>query len=510
MRKIQEILRLTFECQLSQHEVARALQIGQPTVSDYLTRFRTSGLTWPLPESLSETALEAKLFPPVIATAAKRPLPDFAEIEKELKRDHVTLDLLWREYCEQQPNPYSYSRFCHHYEQWKVSQGVVMRQVHKAGEKLFVDWAGSKLPIYARENGEVHEASLFVAVLGASNYTYAEATWSEQLPDWIGAHLRAFAYFQGTAELLVPDNTKTAVTKPCRYDPDLNPTYYEMAKHYQMGIVPARVRKPRDKAKVECGVLVASRWILARLRKHKCRSLAEANALIGELLDQLNHRPFKKRAGSRWSLFVELDLPALRPLPAEPYDQAVWSKAKVHLDHHVQVGPNFYSVPYQVTGQAVEVRVLPETVEIFHRGARVAAHLRSRGEHQAVTLDEHRPPAHRAQAEWSGERIRHWAAQTGPFTAQLVAAILAHFPHEEMGFRSCLGVLRRAQNLPVTRIEAAAARTLAIGGRYRSFCSILDKRLDEQPLAPAAEKPTPPHDNIRGPEYFGGAATEVR
>ena len=502
MRKIRETLRLSFDHELSQHEIARAIQAGQPTVHDYLTRFRASGLSWPLPDSLTDRDLEQKLFPPPAQKATPRPQPDFARIEAELKRDHVTLDLLWREYREAHPEGYSYSRYCFLYERWKASQGVVMRQEHKAGEKCFVDWAGTKLRIRNRETGEVHEASLFVAVLGASNFTYAEAAWDEQLPSWIGAHLRAFEYFGGTPELLVPDNTKTAVTRACRYDPDLNATYYEMAKHYHMGIVPARKRKPKDKAKVEGGVLVASRWILAVLRNVTLFSLEHANRLIRELLEKLNHRPFKKRPGSRWDLFRQLELGALRPLPAEPYDQAIWLKARVHPDHHVQAGHEFYSVPYQLIGESVEVRVSPRTIEILHQGQRVASHVRCREPHKAVTDDAHRPPAHQAQTAWTLEKLRNWAALTGPFTAQLVESVMAAFPHPEMGFRSCLGILRRAQKLPAERVEAVAERTLAIGGRYKSFCSILAKRLDQQPLTAAPPKATPAHGNIRGAGYF--------
>jgi transposase len=387
-----------------------------------------------------------------------------------------------------------------------------MRQRHQAGEKLFVDWAGDQIAIHDRQSSEVQTASLFVMAWGASSYTYAEATLTQALPDWIGAHVRGLAYFGGAAALLVPDNTKTAVTKPCRYDPDLNPTYYEMAKHYGMGIVPARVRKPRDKAIVECGVLVAERWILAALRHRRFYSLAEVNQAIAELLAKLNQRPFKKRPGSRASLFAELDQPAMRPLPAEPYDQSIWEQAKVHPDYHVQVGQCFYSVPYQLVGKAVEVRATPATIEIFHRGQRVASHARLHQPRQASTAEAHRPPAHRAHTEWDAERITAWAAKTGPHTARLVEQILQYFPHPEMGFRSCLGVIRRAQRYPAARVEAAAERTLAIGGRYKSFCSILEKGLDLQPLpqSPSPLRSTPPHGNIRGAQYFGGGGSHGR
>jgi transposase len=513
MRKINEVLRLHFQQQLGQRQIARAVNTGQSTVHDYLARFAASGLAWPPDPPLTDAELEARLYPATTPpSAGQRAQPDFARVQDELKRGkHTTLDLLWREYRECHPdNHYSYSRFCHLYDAWKLGQSPIMRQDHKAGEKLFVDWAGDKITIYDRTTGAATDASLFVAALGASSYTYVEATLTETLPDWIGAHVRAFAFLGGAPALLVPDNTKTAVTRPCRYDPDLNPTYYEMARHYECGILPARVRRPRDKAKVECGVLVAERWILAVLRHRRFFSLSEVNEAIAALVVRLNERPFKKRPGSRASVFAELDRNALRPLPAKPYDQAIWSKAKVHPDYHVQAGHCFYSVPYQLAGKPVEVRSTPTTIEIFHRGERVASHVRLREEHKASTDAAHQAPAHRAQSEWDGDRMVAWAARTGPFTARLVEAILAHFPRPEMGFRSCLGIVRLAQRYPPERVEAAAQRTLAIGGRYKSFCSILAKGLDRQPQETGTEqRRTPPHHNIRGPEYFHSESSPV-
>lgn len=503
MRKIDEILRLHFDKQLGQREIARALELGQSTVHDTLGRFAASGLKWPPDPPLKPSELEQRLYPSKPAEPG-RPLPDFHRIRTELERPHTTLDLLWREYREAEPGGYSYSRFCALYEDWRQCQIVVMRQSHKPGEKLFVDWAGDKITIHER-SGQTRRASLFVAVLGASNYTYAEATLTEQLPDWIGAHVRAFAFFQGVPELLVPDNTKTAVIKPCRYDPELNPTYADMAQHYGVGIVPARAYKPRDKAKAEAGVLVAERWILAALRGLTLMSIEETNEAIARLLARLNHRPFKKRTGCRWTSFLELDQPAMRPLPESPYEMSEWSKARVHPDYHVQAGDCFYSVPYHLVSEQVEVRTTPATVEIFHDGQRVASHLRSRTHWKPVTDPSHRSPAHKAHTEHNAGNIREWAATFGPFTVQLIEQIMAHFPHPEMGFRSCLGTLRHAKRYPVHRVEKAAELTLAIGGRYRSFLSILDKSLDQQPVAcQGGERATPPHDNIRGPEYFDG------
>ena len=509
MRKTREVLRLHFDLKLGQRQIARSAQVSQSTVHEYLTRFAASGLNWPLPAELAEADLEAALFPPEVKApppAGQRPLPDFVHIHQELQQHpHTTLQLLWEEYRAVHPAGYRYSRFCYHYQQWKKQRDVVMRQQHHPGEKLFVDWAGAKIPIYDPQTGAVHEASLFVAVLGASNYTYAEATWSQELQHWIGAHVRTFEFIGGAPHLVVPDNPRTGVTRACRYDPDLNPTYQEMAMHYGVGVLPARPRKPRDKAKVEVAVQIAQRWIVAALRHRKFFSLHELNLAIGELLEKLNQRSFKKRTGSRRSLFLELDRPALRPLPEQRFDLAAWSQATVNIDYHIQFDHSFYSVPYTLARQTVEVRATPSTIEIFHRGERVASHARTHKSYSAVTHPEHRPKSHQAHLEWPPSRMIQWASTVGPHTAEVVSKILDSFPHPEMGYRSCLGIIRLGQRYPAQRVEAAAQRALVSGAvRYKSLVSILHHRLDQQPLAaPAAAEPTAAtHDNIRGPEYF--------
>ncbi len=508
MRKTREVLRLHFDLQLGQRQIARSLQVSQSTVHEYLTRFMASGLSWPLPAEVSEAALEAALFPPedkVQSSTSKIPLPGFAHIHQELQQHkHTTLQLLWEEYHAVHPDGYRYSRFCHHYRQWKQQQDVVMRQQHRPGEKLFVDWAGAKLPVHDPHSGGIHEASLFVAVLGASNYTYAEATRSQQIHDWMGAHVRAFEFLGGCPHLVVPDNTKTGVSRACRYDPDLNPTYQEMALHYGVGVLPTRPRKPRDKAKVEVGVQIAQRWIVAALRHRKFFSLHELNLAIGELLEKLNQRPFKKRPGSRRSSFVEVDQPVLRPLPAQRFDLAAWSHATVNIDYHIQFDHSFYSVPYSLARQTVEVRATSTTVEIFHQGQRVASHARVHKPYTAVTDPQHRPKSHQAHLEWPPSRMVQWARTIGPHTAQVVERILQSFPHPEMGYRSCLGIIRLGQRYPHSRLEAAAARALATNAvRYKSLESILRHNLDQQPHgAPVPQRPTTTHDNIRGAEYF--------
>jgi transposase len=379
-----------------------------------------------------------------------------------------------------------------------------MRHEHRAGEKLFVDFPGQTVPVVDPRTGEVSQAEVFVAVLGASNYTYAEAVPSQALPHWVGAHVRAFAYFGGCPQVLVPDGLRSAVTRAHRYEPDLNRTYQEMAAHYGAVVIPARPSKARDKAKVEVGVQIVERWILARLRKRTFFALAELNAAIRGLLEELNRRPFKKLPGSRRSLFEALDRPALTPLPARPYELAVWKLAKVNIDYHVEVERHWYSVPYQLVGQQLDLRLTATTVEAFFRGNRVASHLRSFRPYAFTTDPAHMPASHRAHREWTPGRILRWARASGPRTAELVEGVLGARPHPEQGYRSCLGILRLGQRYGVARLEAACARALALRAHsYRSVESILKTGLDRQPLPPPAPPaPARPHANLRGPGYY--------
>jgi transposase len=430
--------------------------------------------------------------------------PDFAAIHEQLRSSkYVTLQLLWEEYRQANPDGYRYSRFCELYQRWRSKLDVVLRQEHKAGEKMFVDWAGATIPVYDRHSGQAWQAPLFVATLGASSYTFAECTRDQQMESWLRMHVRAFEHFGGIPALAVPDNTKTGVTRAHRYDPDLNPTYYNFALHCGFGIVPARPYKPRDKAKVENAVQVAQRRIVAALRHHKFFSLEELNAAIRELLTKLNNRPFRKRDGTRASAFAAVDKPALKPLPAEPFDLSEWSRARVNIDYHVSFDANLYSVPYNLVHELVEIRSTPTTVEILHKGARVASHLRSRGRGQAVTNEEHRPKSHRAHLEWTPSRMVHWAESIGPNTAKLFERIMNDWPHPEMGYRGCLGIIRLAGKYSTQRVEAAAERALLTGAcRYKSVESILKNSLDQVPPSSPPPATTPPHDNIRGSEYF--------
>jgi transposase len=505
MRKVKEILRLRFEVGRGQRQIARSCAIGKTTVAECLTRFERSGLSWPQAAQLDEATLEHKLYPATVAVPAEeRAVPDWPYIHRELPRKGVTLTLLWYEYKSVHPDGYQYSWFCDQYRAWCMKLDVVMRQEHRAGEKLFVDYAGQTVEVVDRRTGEVRAAQIFVAVLGASSYTYAEATWTQQLPDWIGSHVRAFAFFGGVPELAIPDNLRSGVSKAHRYEPDLNPTYLDLASHYGVAVLPARVRKPRDKAKAEAGVLLVERWILAALRNRTFFSLQEVNREIAQLLRRLNTRPFKKLPGSRRELFEQIDRPALRPLPAQPYEFAEWKKVRVNIDYHVEVDAHYYSVPYQLVRKSLEARFTERTVECFHKGQRVASHPRSRLKGRHTTVPEHMPASHRSYAEWTPQRLVRWAAKTGPATASVVQSILERRAHPQQGFRSALGILRLGKSFGEERLEAACRRALRLGAcSYKSIESILRQGLDRQALPEQQElELSIEHENIRGSDYY--------
>ncbi len=510
MRKIKEVLRLTFGEGLSRRQVSRATALPYTTVSDHLARAAKAGISWPLPEDLDDAALEARLFTrpalPGSASRSPRPLPDWAELDRELRsRKNVTLALLHLEYKEQRPEGYGYSQFCVHYHAWRRTVDLVMRHEHKAGEKCFVDWAGQTVPIIDPRTGEIAlAAQIFVAVLGASSHTYAEAFASQELAHWISGHINAFEAWGGATRIVVPDNPRTGVTKAHRYEPILNATYAEMAAHYGVAVIPARPRKPRDKAKCEVGVQVVQRWILARLRKRRFFSIAELNTAIKELLVWLNARPLRKLEGSRQSLYEAIDRPALRPLPQARYQFATWKTATVNIDYHIEVDHHYYSVPYQLARQVVDVRLSATTVEVFHRGRRVASHLRSAMRGRYTTAPEHMPEAHRRHLEWTPGRIVRWAEETGPKTASLVKAVMEGRPHPEQGYRSCLGIMRLGRRFGDDRLEAACTRALAVSAlSYRSVESILKTGLDRQPLPEATTVAVArTHEFVRGPHYY--------
>jgi len=507
MRKIKEILRLHHEAKLSAREIAKSVSIARSTIKDYLLRAQKAGISWPLPSELDETSLEHLLFPcHRLISPESRQMPSMDYLHKELKRKGVTLQLLWHEYKQGNPEGYQYSQFCQRYHQWTEKLDPCMRQSYRAGEKLFVDYAGQTLEVTDPETGEIRKAQIFVATLGASNYTFAEATLSQELPCWVQSHIHAFEFFQGVPEILVPDNLLSGVTHPCRYEPDLNATYREMAAHYGAVIIPARVRKARDKAKVESGVQVSEHWVLAPLRNHTFFSLLELNRAIAEKIDELNHRPFQKLEGTRKFLFETLERPALKPLPIQRYLYADWKLARVNIDYHIELDHHYYSVPYQLIHQQLDVRFTDLVVEILFKGRRVASHRRSYHKGGFTTLREHMPKAHQQYLDWTPSRLLRWAAQTGPSTEKLVAAIFDHRPHPEQGYRSCMGILRLGKTYSADRLENACARALQIKAySYKQVESILKKGLDRQPLATTASQPSLPlleHANLRGKQYY--------
>ena len=505
MRKVKVVLRLKFEGGLSQRQIANSCALGKTTVAECLSRFELSGLSWPAAAQLDETTLERKLYPPApTLPTGERTVPDWSYIHRELRRKGVTLTLLWHEYKATSPEGFQYSWFCDQYRAWAVKLDVVMRQVHRAGEKLFVDYAGQTVEIVERRTGEIRQAQIFVAVLGASNYTYAEATWTQQLSDWIGSHVRAFAFLGGTSEILVPDNLRSGVAKAHRYEPDLNPTYADLAHHYAVAVLPARARKPRDKAKAEAGVLRVERWILAALRNRTFFSLEELNREIARLLERLNTRPFKKLPGSRRELFEQLDRPALRPLPAQAYEFAEWKKVRVNIDYHVEIDGHYYSVPYPLVRKALEARYSERTVECFHKGQRVASHRRSHRKGYHTTVAEHMPTSHRHYAEWTPQRLIRWAAKSGPATAGVLQTLLERRAHPQQGFRSALGILRLGKGFGDDRLEAACRRALKLGVcSYKSIESILRQGLDRRALPEQQDlELSIAHDNLRGSDYY--------
>jgi transposase len=505
MRRIKEVLRLYFEQKRSRREIARSLKLSPTTVADYIQRAQVTGLGYPLPAEWDDEALNQRLFPTPLAVTVARPEPDWPSIYTALKRKGMTLTLAWQEYKAVHPEGYQLSWFCAAYRYYRGQLDITLRQSHPAGRCL-VDYCGLTVPVVDGATGEIRQAQIFVGVLGASNYTYSEASWTQTLPDWIVAHVRMLAFFGGVPEVLIPDNLKSGVRQACFYDPELNPTYREFAAYYGVTVLPARPRRPRDKAKVEVAVQIVERWVLARLRQRTFFSLTALNQAIGELLVELNQRPFKKLPGTRCSLFAAIDQPALKSLPQPPYEFAEWHYARVNIDCHIEVDGHYYSVPYRLLRQQVEVRLTRGVVEVFSRGNRVASHARSyqRGRHSTVT--EHLPARHQHYLDWTPERLVRWAERIGAATGQVIEQILTSRKHPQQGYRACLGILRFSKTYGPQRLEAACQRAWRIGAlSYRSIASILKTGLDQKPLPPAAcadEPAAPTHDNVRGPSYY--------
>jgi transposase len=504
LKKIEEVLRLKWACGLSTRAAARSCHISHSTVSEYLARAEKAGLTWPLLETLDEDGLYRLLYPEKLeqAAASSKPQPDWEYVRKELKKAHVTKHLVWEEYLEAHPDGYSYSQFCDLYRRYAQKLDPHMRFVHKAGEKLFVDYSGDTVPITHPETGEVSQAEIFVATQGASNYTYAEAQPSQALPHWIGGHVRAHTFFGGVTQLVVPDNLKQGVKSACWYDPDINPTYLEWAQHYNVAVLPTRTAQPRGKAKVENAVLVVERWILARLRNRTFFNLADLNRTIRELLVELNEKPMQITKRSRKQEFEEIDLPALRPLPSQPYEFALTKLARVNIDYHIEYEKHYYSVPFTLIHEEVRIRATESMLEVFHKSQHeaVACHPRSHAPGRYSTQTIHMPAKHQKVGEWNAERLLSWAEKVGPHTVQLIQAVMVTRQHPEQAFRCCLGILRLSTHVSTAQMEAACR--VAHEGRVHNYRGVKEL-VDNQPPVPSSEPAQLPlHDNIRGTAYY--------
>lgn len=506
MVQLREILRQKLALERSNRQVARSLRVSPSTVSDVFSAARARGLDAGAADALTDAELEAVLYPKAPAASPMRPEPDCATLHLELRRAGVTLALLHVEYLKEHPDGLRYTAFCERYRAWQRRSSLVMRQVHVGGDKLFVDYAGMKPRIVDPTSGEVTEVELFVAVLGASNYTYAEASRSQQVPDFVASVTRTLTFIGGSPRAIVPDQLKSAVVKACRYDPGVQRTTAELGRYYDTTILPARPRSPRDKAKVEVGVQVAERWLLARIRNETFNSLGALNARLAELTADLNGRVMRTYKASRRELFEKLDKPQLGPLPAEPFETSEWKKVALNIDYHVAFDGHFYSGPHALRqpGTSLWLRATTTTVELFYGHDRVASHLRSYV-YGHTTTPEHMPSSHRAHAEWTPTRILEWAEKVGPFTRALCEAILRERRHPEWGYRSCLGLFRLAKKYGAERLDAACRRALHAGARsYRSVQTILQHGLDRQPL-PGDEAPATSggmHENVRGSEYY--------
>ena len=508
MRQIRQVLRLHLEADLSYAQVARAVGIGKGTVGKFMLLARAGGVDWGVAQTLSDQELEARLYRPAVPRSSRQLEPDYAWIHQELKRPGVTLQLLWEEYQRRHSEggepAYKYTSFCVKYRAWVMSLKRSMRQTHAAGERLFVDYAGQTVPVIDASSGEIRRAQIFVAVLGASNFTYACATATQTTADWVGSIIDALEFCGGVPRLIVPDQPRALIARPDRYEPTVNRLVDEFCDHYDVAVLPARPARPRDKPKVEVGVQVVERWILARLRNRRFFSLPELNAAIAELLTDLNARPFKKLPGCRASAFTALDQQALRPLPATRMPIARFKRARVNIDYHIELDGHYYSVPHRLVRTLVELRVTATTVEILSGNQRVAVHPYSarRGAH--TTTAEHMPASHRAHREWTPARLIAWGERIGAATAGVVRWQMEHRPHPEQGYRACLGLQRLARQFGDARLEAACARALSIRSpTYRSVNSILGAGLDRQQVsAEPTQASLPLHDNVRGPDYY--------
>lgn len=507
MSKIRRVLQLLHEAGLSQREAARAAGVSKTSVGEIASCARAAGMTWAQLRELDDDTLHARLYRPPVARSSRHLEPDWAQLHQQLKRPGVTLQLLWEEYqLAHDGRAYKYSAFCEKYARFAKLLKRSMRQVHKAGERLFVDYAGQTVGLIDAHTGEITRAQIFVAVLGASNYTYACATRTQQAEDWTRSIIAALEYIGGTPRLLVPDQPRALISNPDRYEPTTHRLLAELGEHYGVAVLPARPAHPKDKAKVEVGVQVVERWILARLRDRTFTSLGELNRAIAALLAQLNERAFKKLPGCRRSAFEEIDRPALGTLPATRMEVAHFKPARVNIDYHIEVAGHYYSVPHRLVGQQVELRVGERTLEVLHKRQRVAAHVIDTKRGAYTTLAEHMPASHREHAQWSPAKLVAWGERVGAACAGVVRWQMEHRPHPEQGYRACLGLMRLSREYGTERLEAACARALSIRAPlYKSISSILAAGLDRQSALDQRQRELPAmpaHENVRGPGYY--------
>jgi transposase len=501
MKKLKEVARLYLEHDLGVRPIARACDISTSTASVYMEKLKQLGAPYPEISGMDEDALSALLFPKE-EKASRKLLPDCDYLHKELKKKGVTLQLLHEEYKRDNPDGYERTQFYHLYQEWAKKGDPVMRFTHKAGEKMFVDFSGDKPHYQDPATGTIIEAELFVSVVGASSYIYARAVPDQTQESFVDCTIKALEYYGGCPECLVPDNLKGAVTQACYYDPEINRTFAAMAEHYHIAVLPARVAKPKDKAKVESGVLQAQRRILAVLRNRTFFSIAELNTAIYEATEKLNLRPMTLINKSRYDLFMEIEKPALKPLPLERFVIASWKKAKVHIDYHVAVEKTYYSVPYTLIGQSVDIRYTGSIVEMYHKGKRVASHVRMNKPGAFVTENLHMPHQHRQYLEWTPERIKLWGKKIGPHTQDLMDQIMEHRDHPEHGFRSCLGIIRLSKTYSPERVENACKRALELQAyNYKSVKSLLEHTMENLSVA-TRKNSIPLHANVRGGSYY--------
>ncbi|MBF0595849.1 MAG: IS21 family transposase, partial [Candidatus Omnitrophica bacterium] len=504
MRTTREVLRIGFTTALSFRDIGRSLHLSHPTVQKYIQTAKAKGLTWDQVQGMSDAELSEIMTTAMPSPAQdQRPEPDCTYIHQEMKKKSVTLTLLWQEYKEVHPDGYQLTKFRQFYRKFAKKIRLSLRQVYKFGSTMFVDYAGHTIPIYDRVTGAVSQAQIFVAVLGASNYAYAEATPDQSMASWIGSHVRTFEYFRGVTEKIICDNLKAGVTSPCRYEPDINLTYADLAAHYGTVILPTRVYQPRDKGKVESCVLIVERWILAALRNRKFFSLGELNEAIRELLIKFNQKPMQKLEGSRESVFKTFEQSELKSLPEQRYEYAEWKKAKVNIDYHIEFDDYYYSVPHNLVHEPVEVRATATIIEILYNNRRIASHVRGHGRERYITIHEHMPRNHQEFLEWTPAKMISCAQAIGPKTTEFIKAVLESRKYPELGYRTCLGVIRLAKAFGKDRMEAACQRAIVIGAlSYKSINMILKNNMDRRPLTVAKTLPAIQHDNIRGGEYF--------